>query len=462
MSVRAIVYFILFLGLGARFDSVARGDGIDFASPVHISTGVASNNDALITDLDGDSDPDFVLQRSGQNGESSTVEVVYNLGDFEVSAPIPIDTQVVTVGRIAVGDVNLDGYPEIIVTEHISDVVGRVVVLINDGAGNFPTHMQLPGDDAPSEGQVGDVTGDGWPDIVFTNFDGGDVWVYESDGSGGFSAPRKTPTMGGPFGPQLADYDGDGDLDLFILHVLQFPSVVFVENIDGVLAKVHCIQAHFNSTQAPTADLNGDGLPEIISWKYQKFRVLENLGNFEFALSNLIDPFGSFDPSVPGVAVGDNVGDFDLDGVPDILGRTCSLPEGDGTGLLLITDIEGPSYGLYPDFADVGTSAGNIDGTDLAGILASWGSPVSVDIADLNDDLIIDGKDLARLLANWGPLPERPPFTPHVIPFELSLGCFLDQVAVDYDNDGDDDIVVRVQDGFLVFENLLLRIESKK
>jgi hypothetical protein len=46
---------------------------------------------------------------------------------------------------------------------------------------------------------------------------------------------------------------------------------------------------------------------------------------------------------------------------------------------------------------------GNVDGTDLARLLAFWGS-TSDDLpeADLNDDGAVDGEDLTMLLGNWG------------------------------------------------------------
>lgn len=47
---------------------------------------------------------------------------------------------------------------------------------------------------------------------------------------------------------------------------------------------------------------------------------------------------------------------------------------------------------------------GDVDGGDLAVLLAVWGFPDPV-FGDLSGDGLIDGADLAILLARWGPVP---------------------------------------------------------
>ena len=45
---------------------------------------------------------------------------------------------------------------------------------------------------------------------------------------------------------------------------------------------------------------------------------------------------------------------------------------------------------------------GEVGGTDLASVLASWNQTGPGIIGDLNGDLVVDGQDLAIVLANWG------------------------------------------------------------
>src|SRR5262249_58846021 len=61
---------------------------------------------------------------------------------------------------------------------------------------------------------LGDVTGDGVPDLVTTNDLGNSITVFAGDGAGGFGARVDLPTGSHPAEPLLADLHGDGRLDL--------------------------------------------------------------------------------------------------------------------------------------------------------------------------------------------------------------------------------------------------------
>jgi len=69
------------------------------------------------------------------------------------------------------------------------------------------------------------------------------------------------------------------------------------------------------------------------------------------------------------------------------------------------TDLGGNSLCLCP--GDI-TGNGQVNGADLAELLAAWGPCVGC-AADLNDDGVVNGADLAILLSGWGPCPTTPP-----------------------------------------------------
>ena len=47
--------------------------------------------------------------------------------------------------------------------------------------------------------------------------------------------------------------------------------------------------------------------------------------------------------------------------------------------------------------------SGEVDGTDLAAVLAFWNQTGSGLVGDINGDLVVDGQDLAIVLSSWGP-----------------------------------------------------------
>jgi hypothetical protein len=102
--------------------------------------------------------------------------------------------------------------------------------------------------------------------------------------------------------------------------------------------------------------------------------------------------------------------DCDGDGQPDSCQLAVGLGDCDDDGILDAceaggpgdTDADGTPDSCERDFGDFNLD-GNINGVDLAFLLAMWGQtqPTSGDF-DFDGD--IDGTDLAFLLARWGPV----------------------------------------------------------
>jgi len=99
----------------------------------------------------------------------------------------------------------------------------RNVFYLNRGDGTFEdaTERSGLGDDAWGCGvEVGDVDGNGAPDVFVTNF-GPDV-LYLGRGDGTFERAPVSPGLDGwSAGAALFDGDGDGDLDLFVAGYIQ-------------------------------------------------------------------------------------------------------------------------------------------------------------------------------------------------------------------------------------------------
>lgn len=123
-------------------------------------------------------------------------------------------------GGIEAADLNRDGKLDLVVT---NGPANAVEILLGDGHGRFapapgsPLSVPSP----PHLSAVGDLNGDGKPDLVATSHDSHDVYVWLGDGTGRFMAAPRSPfpalTAGKPHnhGLALGDADGDRHLDIF-------------------------------------------------------------------------------------------------------------------------------------------------------------------------------------------------------------------------------------------------------
>ena len=124
--------------------------------------------------------------------------------------------------RVAVADMNGDGHLDIVMTSqsNVSATTWQVNVLLNVGDGTFaaPASYSLSG--VYSYLAVGDLNGDGKPDVAVTIFSSGDsVDVLLNKGDGTLAAPSHHYFAGPPQGLVLADVDGNGRNDLVVAFV---------------------------------------------------------------------------------------------------------------------------------------------------------------------------------------------------------------------------------------------------
>lgn len=114
-------------------------------------------------------------------------------------------------GGVAAGDMNADGYPDIVVTDSIGN---SVAILLNAGDGTLLAAEAYPAGVQPVAVVVEDLDGDGSLDVAVTNARSDDVQVYRGLGDGSIELNETHAAGLGPTDLAAADVDGDGDLDL--------------------------------------------------------------------------------------------------------------------------------------------------------------------------------------------------------------------------------------------------------
>jgi hypothetical protein len=170
---------------------------------------------------------------------------------------------------------DLDGDGDIDLTSADALPNNRLYWFENDGKGNFKEHLiEKYYPDRLERHAIGDINGDGKPDVVIIENLRGDVLWYKNSGHPAQDATwqRFTITKGtipGAYDVALADLDGDGDLDVAVSTWRLGNKFVWFENPGNPEKnqnwKMHVIEEKVPETRTIRAgDFNGDGKPDLL------------------------------------------------------------------------------------------------------------------------------------------------------------------------------------------------------
>jgi FG-GAP-like repeat/FG-GAP repeat len=237
----------IFLGMGNAALPFKPGTNITLSGAGCVVTG----------DLNGDGIPNLLVP-------SSTTVAAYlgsGKGTFTEAGSTPTTTE----GYIAVGDFNHDGKLDFATSANL--------IALGNGDGTFePVTALIPGAGTFTNIAVGDLNNDGWPDILLTNQFGESLTELLNNQQGGFNESVITTALNGPGDLEptqtaLADLNGDGNLDI-VTAGIGGAAFAFMGNGQGgftYLATVEGSSSLGFESACPTivVDVNGDGIPDI-------------------------------------------------------------------------------------------------------------------------------------------------------------------------------------------------------
>jgi hypothetical protein len=184
------------------------------------STGKRPYERLRTADFNGDGQPDIVTTDMDINAVSIL------LGDGKggfTNAPGSPSPAGPAPWAVAVDDINKDGHPDLIVIPYEPDVKDGtqpgVTILLGDGKGAFSktasSPLSLAGCRGPDRVAAGDVNGDGFRDIVVSCAQNDKIVIYLGSKNGAYQRQeRGVPT--GWSGLAVGDLDGDGKDDIVV------------------------------------------------------------------------------------------------------------------------------------------------------------------------------------------------------------------------------------------------------
>ena len=315
-----------------------------------------------IGDLNGDRKPDLAVANAG----GPSVVVLINRGNGSFRAPRTFATGHWDDGpnSVAIGDLTGDHKPDLAVSTllSMSSRKGRgVIVLINKGGGRFRSGPRfLPDGRGRDAVAIGELNGDGKPDLIAVSQDFDAVSVLLNKGGGSFAAKVNYRTGVGPGSVAVGDLTGDHMPDLVTSNSNADSISLLVNKGDGTFESKRDSRARRNPTAVALGDLNGDGKPDVAvanNWS-DSISVFTNAGEGRF------EPKRNF-PTAPGVDYV-TIADLNGDRRPDL-----ASPAPGRNSISILVNSGAGSFERRLDYA-------------------AGGEPASLTAADLNGDGKLD------------------------------------------------------------------------
>ena len=189
---------------------------------------------------------------------NGAVVVFFGNGNGTFSSPRSISGLGYSI--VQLGDMNGDGLPDLVGLS--GGYSGTATVFLSNGHGGFQALSGPPTYTYPTSLTVGDFNGDGKMDVVLT--DVSSLRVLLGDGNGNLGAPIKS-SLSTPAGNRLfaGDFNGDGKLDVAYLGYGGPGVTLAFGNGDGTFPYTVMFQTDSQAYSVVQSDFNGDGRPDL-------------------------------------------------------------------------------------------------------------------------------------------------------------------------------------------------------
>jgi hypothetical protein len=359
--------------------NTSSGGNISFSAPLNIKTTGTDNEECAIGDLDGDGKLDFVVTNGIGANSFSAFRNTSTSGNisFATKTDFPA-TSVPTY--IAIGDLNGDGKPDVALANSQTSTISTYINTSTGGNISFNPKVDLVTNGSLYHFSIGDLDGDGKPDLLIVTQPGNAVLsVMRNTSTGGnlsFAASVNVATFTRSRFSSVIDLDGDGKLEIVAVNA---DSVAVLKNLGSPGTLSFGLAKSFAVGSSPICiaggDLNGDGKPDMIvsnqtSSNVSALRNISTAGNISF--DTHVDY--NVDPNPFFIAIAD----LDADQKPDIVSSNSDvftvsiLKNAISTGPIPSITSFTPTSGIAGTRVTIkGSNFINVTAVDFGGVAAS-------------------------------------------------------------------------------------------
>jgi hypothetical protein len=200
--------------------NTSTGSTITFAAKVDFATG-ANPQAIAIGDVDGDGKVDLAVANDG----SGTVSLLRNTSSTTtISFATKVDfTTDVNPYSVSIGDIDGDNKLDLAVANYGFSSGGNNVSILRNtssiGTINFATRVNYSTGTNPTSVSIGDINGDGKPDLAISNTGSNTVSIFHNRSDSGlisFSPKVDKTTGSNPYSVSIGDLSGDGKPDIAV------------------------------------------------------------------------------------------------------------------------------------------------------------------------------------------------------------------------------------------------------